>query len=319
MTVRYHSVVADSARWEGFVFREGDIVISTSPKCGTTWMQMICALLIFQRTSFGQPLGRISPWLDMLTRPLQDVLADLEAQEHRRFIKTHTPLDGLPWDERVTYICVGRDPRDVALSWGAHMANIDVPAFLAAREAAVGLDDLAEFMPNGPPVISDAEIERFWRWVDDPTPPTRGASGLGAAIHHLATFWPLRGRSNVVLLHYDDLQADLDAQMRSLAGRLGIGVPEDRRPALVQAASFEEMRRRADQVAPDTPERIWRDNQRFFHRGTSGQWRHVLGAPDLRRYQARVQELAGPELSAWLHHGSIEVDQVSEEDTACPG
>ena len=50
----------------------------------------------------------------MLTRALDDVVADLDAQTHRRFIKTHTPLDGLPHDPRVTYIGVGRDPRDVA-------------------------------------------------------------------------------------------------------------------------------------------------------------------------------------------------------------
>jgi aryl sulfotransferase len=303
--VRYRSVVADSARWEGFTFRDGDIVISTPPKSGTTWIQMICGLLIFKEASFGQPLGEISPWLDMLTRPLEEVRADLEAQPHRRFIKTHTPLDGLPWDDRVTYVCVGRDPRDLGLSFGHHLANLDRAAFLLARKGAVGLADLAEMMPDGPPVVPDDEIERFWWWVDDdPTPHT--ASSLRSAIHHLATFWPVRDRANVVLLHYDDLLADLDGQMRYLADRLGIEVPEDRWPVLVRAASFDEMRRRADEVAPDTTQKIWRDNEQFFHRGISGQWRQVLGPEDLRRYQERVKQLAEaervePGLSAWLH------------------
>jgi hypothetical protein len=305
VTVRYRSVVADSARWEGFTFRDGDIVISTSPKSGTTWVQMICALLIFQTTSFERPLGVISPWLDMLTRPLEAVRADLEAQPHRRFIKTHTPLDGLPWDDRVTYIYVGRDPRDVALSFGHHMANVDPAAFLRAREAAVGLADLAELLPDGPPVVPEAEIERFWRWVDDPTPPAQAPSNLRAAIHHLATFWPVRGRSNVILLHYGDLESDLEAQMRGLAARLGIAVPDDRWPALVPPASFDEMRRRADEVAPDTTEKLWRDNRAFFHRGTSGQWRHVLVPEDQRRYCERARELAGPDLLTWLHQGHL--------------
>src|SRR5262249_38699700 len=40
------------ARWEGFEFRPGDIVISTPKKCGTTWTQMLCALLIFDGPVF---------------------------------------------------------------------------------------------------------------------------------------------------------------------------------------------------------------------------------------------------------------------------
>ena len=46
--IRYRSDDEDSARWEEFRFRDGDIVISTRSKSGTTWMQMICALLVFQ-------------------------------------------------------------------------------------------------------------------------------------------------------------------------------------------------------------------------------------------------------------------------------
>ena len=38
----------DNARWIGFPFREGDVVISARSKTGTTWVQMICALLVFQ-------------------------------------------------------------------------------------------------------------------------------------------------------------------------------------------------------------------------------------------------------------------------------
>ena len=148
-------MVFDSARWEGFVFRPDDIVISTPPKCGTTWTQMICALLVYQTTSFEQSLDLISPWLDMLTRDLASVRADLDAQTHRRFIKTHTPFDGLPHHPDVTYICVGRDPRDVFRSWENHRENMDILAVLAARERAVGLDDVMEMLAVGPPPLAE--------------------------------------------------------------------------------------------------------------------------------------------------------------------
>ena len=216
--VRYHSFVDDGARWAGFKFRDDDIVISTPAKCGTTWVQMICALLIFQSSRFERSLDLISPWLDMLTRPLDAVIADLDAQHHRRFIKTHTPLDGLPFNGRVTYICVGRDPRDVALSWDNHMSNVDMGVLLRERQAAVGLDDLAELNPEETEKF-DAEIDRFWQWVDSPVPVS-----LAWTLQLLSSFWSVRDRPNVVMLHYGDLQADLEGQMRSLADRLGIAV-----------------------------------------------------------------------------------------------
>ena len=309
MPTRYRSLISDSSRWEGFEFRPDDIVISTSAKCGTTWMQMICALLVFQTTTFDQPLDLISPWLDMLTRERDDVIADLGVQTHRRFIKTHTPFDGLPYDANITYITVGRDPRDVALSWENHMNNMDFDALLGARATAVGLDDLAELFPDGPPERLETELERFRAWVDQPLLPLESGSGgsLTAMLHHASTFWAVRDRPNVVMCHYDELKTDLEGQMRQLAARLGISVPEALWPELADAATFERMRAGADRIAPDTTHAIWQDNQQFFHRGVSGQWRELLHDDDLRHYDERIAELADPELARWLHRESQSV------------
>jgi aryl sulfotransferase len=105
------------------------------------------------------------------------------------------------------------------------------------------------------------------------------------------------------MLHYNDLQSDLEGEMRRLAGRRGIEVPEDRWPELVAAATFENMRNRADEVAPDTTNAIWNDNRRFFNRGCSGQWHDILDDADLVRYDRRVAELAEPDLATWAHQG----------------
>ena len=301
---RYRNLIFDSARWDGFVFRLDDIVISTSPKCGTTWTQMICALLVFRTTTFDRPLDLISPWLDMQTRDLASVRADLDEQTHRRFIKTHTPFDGLPDDPNVTYICVGRDPKDVFRSWDNHWANMDMLAVIGARERAVGLDDVMDILAQGPPVRAETEIERFRDWVDDPTPETE-AMNLQHTMHHLRTFWDARDRPNIVMLHYDDLQRDLDGQMRRLASVLDIEVDEGIWPELVAAATFEHMRDHADEVAPDTTNAIWTDNRRFFNRGSTGQWRDLLDDVDLEHYERRVVELADPDLVRWAEHGAL--------------
>ncbi len=305
-TVRYRNFVSDNERFEGFEFREGDILISTPPKCGTTWTQTICALLIFQTPKFPMHVDLMSPWLEQSIRPLDEVKADLAAQTHRRFIKSHTPLDGLPFDERVTYICVGRDPRDVALSWDNHFANVDIPTFLALREKAVGNDDLAELLPPPERLIPpDSEAERFWMWIDAPEPVHETITGLASTMHHLNTFFIKREMPNVVMLHYGDLSDDLEGQMRLSASRLGIDVPEALWSELVPAATFDYMKSHAAAVAPNATESIWIDQSRFFNRGTSGQWHHLLDDEGLRRYTARVAEVASPELSLWAHRGPI--------------
>jgi hypothetical protein len=266
---------------------------------------MMCALLIFQTPPqtppFDRPLDLISPWFEMLTRPRADVLADLEAQSHRRFIKSHTPLDGLPAGEGVTYLCVGRDPRDTAVSMSHHLGNLDMNAFFAAWAATVEADGVTDVPP--PPAPTSGR-EWLLGWIDDTTSLEEGPNNLARTVHHLATFWAARHRSDVVLLHYDDLRGDLEGEMRRLADRLGIEVADDRWPTLVEAATFEEMRRRADVVAPDTNEHLWKSNAEFFHRGTTGQWRDTFDAELLARYEDRMAELAPPDLAAWMHQGA---------------
>jgi aryl sulfotransferase len=304
--VRYRTLVADSVRFDDFEFRDDDIIISTPPKCGTTWTQTICALLIFQTPDFPAHVDLLSPWLEQSLRSLEGVREDLAAQTHRRFIKSHTPMDGLPFDERVTYICVGRDPRDVALSWDNHMSNLDIGAFLQLREKAVGNEDLADLMP--PPeamVPAPLEADRFWKWVDSATPVTDDLGSLAFTLHHLNTFFVKRDLPNVVMLHYGDMKDDLEGQMRALATQLGIDVPEARWPELVPAATFEHMKSKAADVAPNATENIWLDQSRFFNKGTNEQWRHLLDDDGLRRYAARVAEVASPELSEWAHRGPI--------------
>jgi len=301
---RYRTLVADSARWEGFEFRDGDIIISTPPKCGTTWTQMICALLIFGTPDFDRSLDLISPWLDMNTRPLDSVVADLEAQTHRRFIKSHTPLDGLPFDDRVTYVTVGRDPRDVAMSMAHHFDNMNFESFFSLIDKAVGLETLSDVIGD-PPAAGGTERDRFWQWVDDVNKPGQSVSGLASTLHHLKTFWDARDKTNVVMLHYGDMKADLPGQMRKLASRLGIDLDDAALPALAEAASFDQMRESAARVAPNTTELIWQDAQSFFHKGTTGQWRDLLGDDDLQRYAKRVAELIPGDLSDWAHQGPI--------------
>lgn len=297
--MRYRNFIFDSARWEAFEPRAGDIIISTPAKCGTTWMQNIVAMLVLGTTDFDRPMAELSPWLDQMLRGIDDVLADLATRQHRRFIKSHTPLDGLPWRDDITYVVVGRDPRDVAVSWQHHWDNMDLDRVAAQRDAAVGLDDLQELPPFPPPI--DDPVERYWDWMSRRSTSPEFASGLEFLITHLMSFWRRRHEPNVVMLHYADLEADLAGEMRRLATRLDITVDEQRWPEFVAAASFQSMSERADLLAPNAG-LIWKDDGAFFHRGGSGQWRDLVVEHDDARYERTVRELSDDdEFLSWLH------------------
>ena len=74
---------------------------------------------------------------------------------------------------------------------------------------------------------------------------------LPGVMWHLSDAWARRGAPNVVLVHYDDLSADLAREMRRLAGRLGLTVPDRDLARAGEAATFEHMRASADRLAPD--------------------------------------------------------------------
>jgi hypothetical protein len=297
----YRSIIADSARWDGFAFRPGDVVISTPPKCGTTWTQMLCALLIFDGPTFPAPLGDLSPWLDMTILPLGEVTATLAAQTHRRFIKTHTPLDGLPLHPDATYVVVGRDPRDVAISYEHHAANMDFARFLELRAAAVGNDDLAALPER--PVPSEDPVERLRAFVAAEAPGTTVT--LASMLHHLDTGWQHRHDPNVALFHYADLTADLEGELLRLARILGIPCSPERARELAPEASLARMRERAPDDAPNARRGTWKDVRAFFRSGGTGEWRERLSAADLATYEARVAQLVGPNLAAWAHGGRL--------------
>jgi hypothetical protein len=283
----YSSADEDSARWWDFPFRGGDIVISTRSKSGTTWVQMICLLLVFQTADLPGGLDGLSPWLDFLIVSKQEVFARLAAQTHRRVIKTHTPLDGVPLDERATYVVVGRHPLDVAVSLYHHSDNID------RRRVAqlTGQPDTPR--PPRPPLHE--WLRGFVDWDGD---PREWLDTLPGAMLHLSDAWARRHAPNVVLVHYDDLLTDLDGSMRRLSGLLGIPVDEARWPALVHAATFDAMR---DGAHAPAGLGVLKDPAAFFRRGASGDGRALLSAGELSHYRARVATMAPPDLLAWLH------------------
>ena len=250
---------------------------------------MICALLVFQSARLPAPLGTLSPWLDWLVEPRDEVIARLAAQPHRRFMKTHTPLDGLPLDDRATFIVGARHPLDAAVSLYYQGDNLD-------RELLTRLTGRTGRVSGDRPPLHEWLVQ----WMSHDTSPDADLDSLRGVMWHLSDAWARRASSNVVLVHYAELSSDLDGTMCNLAERLGFSADVPQWEELVRAARFESMKARADELAPDHLG-VLKDRDAFFRAGVPGAGRATLTATEYDKYLDRTADLAAPELLSWLH------------------
>ena len=284
-TTTYLGRRTDSRRWDQFKPRADDVFICTPPKCGTTWTQAICAMLIFGRADFDNKIGDVSPWLDANMVSIEACLQTLDAQTHRRFIKTHTPLDGISHFASSQYLMVYRDPRDAYFSMRNHHNN----ALDAPQLAQMAADPRAGFRA----------------WLDTPFEPGVGEQrSLAAFVHHYASFRRFRERANFHFFHYADHKRDLRGSFTRIAGILGIELPSATLDELSTAASFDNMKAKSATYAPGVGLGIWKDDTAFFNKGQNAQWRDVLGSSELDHYAHRIGQLLPAEDIAWLENGS---------------
>ena len=290
----------DSRRWAAYKPRAGDVIIATAPKVGTTWMQQIVSLLIFQSAE-PRPLGETSPWIDCRFRgPVAQMLDSIEAQTHRRFLKSHLPLDALPIYDEVRYIHVARDGRDACMSLMNHYTSF-------SQQALEGFDKigLSDETINRPfPRTPKTEREFFLYWIasrEDETTPAMADNFLRLE----RAFWRERRRANLLLVHYNDLKADLSGEMKRVGEFLEIKTPESLWPQLVEAASFEAMKRDGGRLMPQVERLLVDGHQNFFYKGTNSRWREVLRDADLDLYKHRVEAELSPSLIRWLRDGRL--------------
>jgi hypothetical protein len=286
----YQEADADNNRWQGFEFRPGDIVVDAPSKSGTTWTQLLVALLVFDGPEFPAPVGEMSLWMELKTRPVEEVFDALAAQTHRRFIKSHTPLDGIPMRDDIVYVCAGRDPRDAAVSMVHHSDNIDRERWAQL----MGEESPAEFDP--PPFE-----ERLDGWIDSDAFPGFNVRFLA---HHYTTFWERRDQPNVGLFHFADYVRDLPGELLRLAALLEIPLGRERAEELAVEASIDRARERANDIVPEAHAGIFKSVEGFLRSGSVGEGAASMTPGQQERYDAIVADTMESDLAAWVHHGS---------------
>jgi aryl sulfotransferase len=288
-TRELHNHFMDSTGWNDFPFRDDDIVVVTYSKSGTTWVQQIVGQLVFQGDE-NIAIHKISPWLDLRITP--SVARDrLEAQSHRRIIKTHLPADALVMSPKAKYVYIGRDGRDVLFSLYNHHVN--------ANQLWYDTFNNPPELVGEPIVRPDPDVRRYFRtWLE------RDGYPFWSLWENISAWWSVRDLPNVRLLHFEQLKKDLAGTMRGLAEFLEIDTPETSWPTLVEHCTFDYMKANAEHLAPQGGAIFEGGAKTFFHKGVNGRWRDVLSAEENTAYERTALERLGPDCANWLAKGS---------------
>ncbi|MGG5818309.1 sulfotransferase domain-containing protein [Falsiroseomonas sp. HW251] len=300
--IRNHHM--DSRIWNDLAFRDGDVVIGTYGKSGTTWVQQIVGQLIFQGDP-EIPVADMSPWLDLRVPPASVKLPAVEAQQHRRFLKTHLPVDALVWSPKAKYLYIGRDGRDVMWSLHNHFFNGNELLYQL-------LNDTPDRV--GPPIERPGPDPREWflHWLENDGAP------FWPFWENIRSWWDVRGLPNLMLLHFAELKRDLPGSIRRIADFLEIGIDEARFPAIVEHCSFAWMKANGSKAVP-LGGALWDGGaETFVHRGVNGRWRDSLNAAECRSYESLAREKLGEACAHWLATGEMEMPEAMPVEVPLP-
>jgi hypothetical protein len=240
----------------GYYPTRHDVFACVGFKSGTTWLMQIAVQIAYLGEAEFDNILSVVPWPDTApffrkyVIPLTDDSTARRSPVGLRVIKTHLPQRLVPYAPAARYIAVVRDPKDVIVS-GYHFAR------------SMGYGPL---MPT----------VRHWAELN-----LEGNLPWGSWAEHLAGFWRLRHEPNVLFLTYEQLNADLGAGIRQIAGFMGVELNAAQFEAVLQSSTFEGMRRSRDKF--DTGRLLpWAKEHSMLRSGKVGRSADLL-SPQLRK------------------------------------
>ena len=288
-TKEMHNQHIDSTFRNDFKFRDDDIIISTYAKSGTTWMQQIVSQMLFNGET-DLDTQAMSPWIDFRVPPKEIKLAAVEAQTHRRFVKTHLPVEALVYSPKAKYIYIGRDGRDVLWSLYNHHANGN-EAMYDALNKTPGL--------VGPPLEPPTDdIREYWHtWL------AKDGFPYWSFWENVRSWWGIRDLPNLLLVHFETLKRNMPTEMRRIAKFLDIPIDESKWDTIVEHCTFDWMKSHGEKIVP-LGGAVWKGGVKtFINKGTNGRWKETLTPAESAEYEAKAVAELGPECAHWLATG----------------
>lgn len=290
--------LSNSMVWGDFLdqggFVEGDIVVADPFKAGTTWTQRIVQQILQNGEENEGGLSDTSPWLDSSWGDHAAMLNKLKEQRAagvRRVMKSHLPADALPIAAEARYVFVGRNGKDLGISFHNYLYNFSAPTMSTINRIH------AEWSGESTPLVIPQDMRVFFDWWLD-------TNGLGCCdlLDIMKSWWQLRSEPNVLLLHYRQLKDDLPGQIARLAEFFSIDPMSLRMNAIVEHCSFDYMSARAEKMAPFGGAHM-SSAKAFFHKGLKRDHRNELTPTQVERFDRVALEKLGVECAHWLETG----------------
>lgn len=255
--------------------RASDVLITTAPKAGTTWMQQI----LHQLRTGGDPdfnsIDEVVPWLELQRDEMswQDIIEKFENIQDPRVFKTHCTYQQTPGTDTVNIIMSSRDPRDCCVSFYHHVMDMTDDA-----RKRVGFDQYR--------TLDDV----FEAWLQ-----------YAAWYRNIQSWWPHYHDDNVLWLRYEDMKQSLEGSIDKIIAFLGWDKTADQRNKALFYSSFEWMKTHSEKFTRQgkSAKPIFKPGG-FIRKGEVGDHKTKLSSEQEQRILEKARQLLEPDCLKFL-------------------
>jgi hypothetical protein len=273
-----YSPLHDPRVLANFEPRRSDVLITTAPKAGTTWMQQILHQLRSGGDDTFQSINDVVPWLEKPNeqQDWQQRLQQFEALANPRVFKTHCTAEQTPGIDTVKIILSSRDPRDCCVSMYHHIMNM---TDATRQQADIPL-----------PASFDEYVEQ---WL-----------AFGAWYRNIKSWWPYHDHSNVLWLRYQDMKHDIANSMEQIIDFLDWQVTAEQKARALEYSSFAWMKQHDDRFSRQhaSSEPVFKPGK-FIREGRVGSHQQLMQAGQEKNILDKARELLEPECLRFLELG----------------
>uniref|UniRef100_A0A0N5A6K6 Sulfotransfer_1 domain-containing protein n=1 Tax=Parastrongyloides trichosuri TaxID=131310 RepID=A0A0N5A6K6_PARTI len=222
--------------------RDDDIIVSSYPKCGSTWVRQIVLQMIYDNYwDKGSPQYLMSPTIECFGSKILDMYPS------PRVMKTHLSFDDCPIGNNCKYIYVVRNPKDVIASYYNHMKNLSCYEY------------------------SDGSFNDFFNLF------ISSNMEWGTYFNNVSSWLSFTNKENVLFLVYEDLCKDLKENVLKIGNFLGNDIAKkyenhEEVDKILKRSSIDFMKANNNRFTEDETQKT----PTFIRKGGSRDWKNYL-------------------------------------------